>query len=86
MDFHQQEALSWRLAGSLILLVLAFDFLAVFLPHVAGREVVPGSVISIGIVFAAVIVVSVIVVAVFYVRKLNIGVSTPSNPGATPER
>ncbi len=86
MEFHQQEVLSWRLAGSLILLVLIFDLLAMFLPDVVGREVSRGGVISIGIVFAIVIVVSVIVIAVYYVRKLNIGESIPSNPGASRER
>ena len=71
MDFRRRESLSWRLGGALVVLVLTFDLLSIFLPQVAGMELAPGAVISIGIVFAFFIVMAVVVTAVYYVRRLN---------------
>lgn len=72
MDFRQSEALSWWLAGTLVALVLTFDLLSIFLPQVAGMELVPGTAVSLGIVFAFFIVAAVVLTAVYYVRRLNL--------------
>ncbi len=58
------------LAGLLVAL-FAFDFLSVYMPAIMGREVYPGAVYSLGVIFALGIIAAVVSAAAYYVYRLN---------------
>jgi uncharacterized membrane protein (DUF485 family) len=63
--------LAWGLAAALIALVMVFNFTAAFAPDWFGRPLWPGTVYSIGVIFAFAVIVLVLCAAVFFVYRLN---------------
>jgi len=86
MDLRRGELYSWTLGGGLVGLVLAFDLLSIFLPRVAGMEVAPGAIVTVGLAFAFLIVAAIVLTAVFYAcwLKHEDPASRPV-PGAHPD-
>ena len=68
----RRSRLSWSLISFLISLVVTFNLVTVFMPDLANKPVIEGTMITLGISSAFVIIVSIVVAAVYYVRWNNI--------------
>ena len=65
------DRLSRALLSVLLSLVLAFDFLSVYVKEFMGSPLLVNSVISIGIVIALLIILFILAAALYYVRRIN---------------
>lgn len=66
-----QARLAAALLSGLLFSLLLFDLLSVYSPGIMGSEIYPGSVYTIGILFAFCIIIAVVISAAYYVHRLN---------------
>jgi uncharacterized membrane protein (DUF485 family) len=71
IEHRRRDSLSFRLGAMLILAVLVFDFCSVLAPDLAGRPLVAGGTVTLGILFAFLIMIAVVATAVYYVCWLK---------------